>query len=313
MNLYIKKISTLAGVGVISILSTFQTFTNVDAALTKPTNYHIGFESISSAFYYTSSNGTSPTSIALFTRTADSSYFNYTHNFSSGQHSNTSNYDLPLGLDITMTFNRSNSSWTDASGAGFTGYYASDTKIGSNANVGSILSKTYFNFNNQTSNDYYLYIDFSTTGGSRQHFVLLNGQYYITYNNNNDFFVLNTAFTKVFIPSYSTLEFYSSTTSNALYFDAWYLQDVGLSSSFEAGYDAGELWGISQGYTDGYSDGLGNNPNVLLNGFQAMVGILVNFMLLILNLNVFGVSILSVFSIVALFVGFIWILKIIRG
>jgi hypothetical protein len=90
-----------------------------------------------------------------------------------------------------------------------------------------------------------------------------------------------------------------------MYLDAWYLKDLGESASWQAG--------ISQGYIDGYDDGLGNNPNVLLNGFQAMVGILVNFMLLILNLDVFGVSILSVFSIIALFIGFIWILKIIRG
>jgi hypothetical protein len=44
-----------------------------------------------------------------------------------------------------------------------------------------------------------------------------------------------------------------------------------------------------------------------------MVGILVNFFLMIVNLEVFGVSISSVFAIIVIFVGIIWTLKIIRG
>jgi hypothetical protein len=309
MNLYIKKISTLAGVGVISILSTFQTFTNVDAAITKPVDYDIGFESISSAFYYSSSNGSSPTSIALFTRTIDSPYFNYTHNFSSGQHSNTSNYDLPDGLDITMIFNRSNTSWTDASSAGFTGYYASDTKIGSDNLVGA-SSKLNLEFDNQTSNDYFLYLDISTTGSFQDRIFELH------YNNlriSDGYFnyVLlhtadNTTFMKFHLSSFSTLLIKSPDfETSQLYFDAWYLQDLGTSASYQEGYDLGEA--------EGYADGLGNNPNVLLNGFQAMVGILVNFMLMILNLEVFNISLMSLFSVIALFIGFIWVLKIVRG
>jgi hypothetical protein len=44
-----------------------------------------------------------------------------------------------------------------------------------------------------------------------------------------------------------------------------------------------------------------------------MIGILVNFFLMIVNLEVFGVSILSVFSVIVFFVGIIWFLKILRG
>jgi hypothetical protein len=89
----------------------------------------------------------------------------------------------------------------------------------------------------------------------------------------------------------------------------WYLQDLGVSAAYNAGFDAGEI----TGYDVGYATGLGNNPNILLNGFQAMVGILVNFFLMIVNLEVFGVSISSVFAIIVIFVGIIWTLKIIRG
>jgi hypothetical protein len=304
MNLYIKKISTLAGVGVISILSTFQSFKNVDAALTPPTDYDIGFESISSAFYYTSSNGTSPTSIALFTRSANGVYFDYTHNFSSGQHSNTTGYDLPVGLDITMTFNRSNTSWTDSSGAGFTGYYASDTKIGSDGNVGSTSDKMYFQFDNQTNKDYLLYFDILSTSGPVADFIFeYNSNQIQTYFSNIR--LTNSNMKIIYLPSYTNLTLYTVPVVGERYFDAWYLQDLGISASYQEGYDLGE--------TEGYADGLGNNPNVLLNGFSAMVGILVNFMLLILNLEAFGISILSVFGVLAFFVGVIWFFKLLRG
>jgi hypothetical protein len=44
-----------------------------------------------------------------------------------------------------------------------------------------------------------------------------------------------------------------------------------------------------------------------------MVGILVNFVLMIVNLEVLGVSILGIFSIILLFTTIVWVLKLIRG
>jgi hypothetical protein len=300
MNLYIKKISTLAGVGVISILSTFQSFTNVDAALTEPSNYDIAYTSVGGAFIMTAPGYTINSTYPLFTRTADSTYFNYTHNFSSGQHTNTSNFDLPEGLDITMTFNRSNTSWTDASSAGYTGYYATDTKIGSDGTVGAISNKVYLNFDNQSKYDYSLFLDMSSiTNGV--------GGNFLDYNSNIilDFYIKTLTLNNFYLPAYSSLTFYISSLSAARYFDAWYLEDLGTSTAYEQGFDIGEA--------EGYSDGLNNNPNVLLNGFSAMVGILVNFMLLIFNLEAFGISILSVFGVLAFFVGVIWFFKLLRG
>jgi hypothetical protein len=72
-------------------------------------------------------------------------------------------------------------------------------------------------------------------------------------------------------------------------------------------------YGQEIAYDDGYADGLGNNPNILLNGFQAMVGILVNFVLMIVNLSVFNISLLDIFAIIVLFTGIVWVLKLIRG
>jgi hypothetical protein len=138
----------------------------------------------------------------------------------------------------------------------------------------------------------------------------------------NLIFLANTNNHNLFyIPAFTTLTIDIWTGGNE-YFDAWYLQDLGVSDGYTQGLDVGYDDGYDVGYDDGfdadayaigYSNGLNNNPNILLNGFQAMVGILVNFALMILNLNVFGVSLLNIFGILALFVGLIWILKIVRG
>jgi hypothetical protein len=292
MNLYIKKISTLAGVGVISILSTFQSFTNVDAALTAPSSWD---------FKYTNEdfpgfklrNTTSVISTPQYTRTADGIYYNYTVDF-----------EVVSGLNITQTFNRSNTSWYQNGSV----WIPSAASVGSDNTVGSIQHKIYFKFHNQTQKNYLLKLDVSSTSIARYR-VQYNNDIVLT-NFDLQLFDINSSYlATIFIPAFTTTEIFRIESSLVQYFDAWYLEDLGISTA----YDEGQLVGYDEGFNEGYSAGLNNNPNVLLNGFQAMVGILVNFMLLILNLNVFGVSILSVFSIIALFVGFIWILKIIRG
>jgi hypothetical protein len=300
-----NKIFTLLGVFTLVGLTHSLTLKELNASLTAPASYDYGYVWSGSVQQYTSSNGTSPTSIALFTRTTDGAYYNYSHTFSnSGSHSNTANYDLPDGLDITMTFNRSNTSWTDASPS-YTGYYPTENKIGSSNAVGTISNKTYVKFDNQTNKDYYLYFDISSNAQFGNYQVVYNTQYLV--NNSTDLFytgTTNSTFLQFLIPSYYSFEIYRLATTASTYLDSWYLKDLGVSDSYDAGYDAG----LDDGYVQGQDD-----ADLLVTGFQAMVGILVNFVLMIVNLEVFGVSILSVFSILALFVGVIWILKIIRG
>jgi hypothetical protein len=297
----IKKLTTLVAVGIVSLLSTFQTPTKTEAALTAPASYDIKFSYWNSgglsAFRY-SRQDDSASIYPRFTRTTDGSYYNYTHTLTG-----TSSNLLGQGLDITMTFNRSNTVWTAASPSG---YYPTDTKIGSDNTVGSVLNKLYIKFNNQTANDFYVSIDISS-GGSDTYNFKLNDKGLFTYFSH--VYSYDGTLQQLYIPSYSTFEFYTDTTSSEKYFDAWYLQDLGVSDAYQTGYDNG----YNIGENDGYQDGLNNNPNILLNGFQAMVGILVNFFLMIVNLEVFGVSIMGIFSIVVLFVGIVWVLKLIRG
>jgi|688.fasta_scaffold225905_1 hypothetical protein len=293
-----NKIFTLLSLFTLVGLTHSLTLKDLNAALTAPASYDLNYQ-YDAVYEETFVLGTSSlgTFTPIYTRTSDGAYYNYSLTID-----NSDTSVLPLGLELTMTFNRSNTNWFSITG----GYLPADTKIGSNSSVG-VIRKSYLNFNNQTNKDYLLYFDFSSSANQ--------GHYYeVSYNTTDisnayiDGFLLatnSTNFTKLYIPSYTNFEIYSRDNSVSNYLDAWYLKDLGVSDSYDAGYEVGE--------DDGYADGLSNNPNVLLSGFQAMVGILVNFMLMILNLEVFGVSIMSVFGILALFVGVIWILKIVRG
>jgi hypothetical protein len=305
MNLNIKKLTALSGVSLLAFLSTFQPLTNADAALTAPASYDYSFQYNSSigAFNYTNPTGSGNTAIPNFLRFDSSGYYNYDHLLSIDGTSNPSNFSFPDGFDIRMKFNRSNTSWT----LGYpviSGYYPTDTKIGSDSTVGSV-NKLDFTFYNQTNKDYRLMIDFSSTG--------FNNNYQITYSTGVWYYmvgVFNTVVeNSILIPAFSTVTIYRFNSTSTVYFDAWYLQDLGVADSYTQGINDG----YDDAYDDGYAAGLGNNPNILLSGFQAMVGILVNFFLLILNLEVFNVSIMSVFSTLALFVGVIWFLKLVRG
>ena len=301
-----NKIYTLLSVFTLVGLTHSLTLKDLNAALTAPASYDINYQYNSSLSRFVIGSTSLGTIAPLYTLTADGAYNNYSATLTS---SSNSGGILPEGLDITMTYNRSNTSWQGVGPTPFQLWRPNDTKIGSNSSVGVIIDKVKLIFDNQTSKDYYLYLDLTTTNNTIV--------YEIKYNTNNysalyDRVLLYTnvgSFIKWVIPSFSQLTLGHESTDIPSYFDAWYLKDLGVSASYDAGYDAG----YDIGEADGYEDGLGNNPNILLSGFQAMVGILVNFMLMIINLEVFGVSILSVFSILALFVGVIWILKIIRG
>jgi hypothetical protein len=309
LNSYLSILAITCAVAV-PLLSANAHELPVQASLTAPASYDIGFNGIS----YTGINGASPTSVALFERTADGVYYNYYHRFRDtrlnpnhtlpaghGMHS-LSTYNLPTGLDITMEFNRSNTDWTIATP--YNGYYNTDTKIGSNNSVGSISNKIYLNFNNQTNKNYYLYLDVSSTAANRYanyriDNLLVGGifdQLLLAGSNN-----LN----RLYIPSYSSIILNYNSSSDQLYFDAWYLKDLGVSASYDAGYEVGE--------DDGYQDGLNNNPNVLINAAESLIGMFVNFIFIIFSLEIFGISILSIVGVLFGIVAIVWILKTIRG
>jgi hypothetical protein len=281
-----NKIFILLGVFTLVGLSHSLTLKDLNASLTAPASYNINYryDSVNDDTFKLGASSLG-TFAPFYTRTTDSTYYNYSTTID-----NSDSSILPLGLEITMTFNRSNTSWFLSSG----NYYPDENKIGSTNAVGSKIGKVDLVFDNQTNKNYRLYID--TTSMTQ---VFTN--YYV--NDilwDSDTYYLNTTFSNILIPTYTKIRLQLPETSGARYFDAWYLQDLGVSDSYDAGFDAGSIYA-------------NENADLLVTGFTAMVGILVNFVLMIVNLEVLGVSILGVFSIILLFTTIVWVLKLIRG
>jgi hypothetical protein len=272
----------------------------VQAALTQPSTFdyfyaHTGSNWALGDFYDEYGNPS-------YTRTADSTYFNYTTTINNSLYS-----DIPQGLEITMTFNRSNTSWSSTTG----GYIPTDTKIGSDNTVGTINDKYILQFNNQTTNDYILFLDISSTGGAIYNYYDINSQRYGGIEQGSGLAILLTHLynNRIFIPAYSNVIIKPTLSGSLRYLDAWYLKDLGVSASYEAGYDDG----YDVGETDGYQDGLTNNPNLLINAAESFIGMFVNFIFIIFTLDIFGVSILSIVGILFGIITIVWILKTIKG
>ena len=283
-------------------------FYNVDAALTAPTSYDIGFDGIGAGFAYTTA-GSSPSTIALFDRTADGVYYNYYHRFrdtrfgSGGMHSNIGNYNLPDGLDITMEFKRSNTSWQIATP--YSGYYSDDTKIGSNNAVGTLV-KFVYKFENLTPKNYKLFIDVSSGGGYAIEYFYDN----VSLGTSTYTFV-NSALQQFIIPSYSSVEFRSTSTAAARYLDAWYLQDLGVSASYQNGYDDAEA-DYDIGYDDGYADG--ESDMFLTGGLPGMISSIFDALTGIMNVVIFGSITLGGLMLFPLVVSlFVFIMKMVKA
>lgn len=281
MNLKFKKLYTTLGVGLLSALS-FAPTLNTEAALTAPASWTFKYTNQDFPGYKLRSQ-TAVITTPNYIRTADGAYYNYT-----------STFEVIQGLEVSQTFYRSNTTWYSTG----TYYVPSDSKIGSDNTVGSVSNKFYLKIDNQTSKEYYLYLDNSSTAPTTLSYLLING---LNVGAWPGFPVYGTnLYSNIFIPSYSYIEFYYSSTNESRYLDSWYLQDLGVSAAYEAGVD------------DGYIQGQ-DEADLLVTGFSAMVGILVNFVLMIVNLEVFGVSLMGIFAIVVLFTGIVWTLKLIRG
>jgi hypothetical protein len=248
----------------------------VQAALTPPASYD---------YSYQYSNWGESNTIFQYTQTPDGVYYNYT-----------STAELTYGLEVTHIFNRSNTNWEQVGSY----WYPDDTKIGSNNSVGTVANKISLKFDNNTSKDYLLYVDVSSTSGSVLVFNTSINTYSWNGQNNFNVFSLNT-----FYISAGTSVLLNRPASGAQsYFDAWYLKDLGVSLAYDAGYDAGE--------DAGYIDGL-ENSHFLITAVESLIGMFLNFTFIIFTLEIFGVNILMIIGALFGIIAITWILKTIRG
>ncbi len=190
------------------------------ASLTPPTTYDYSYTwNATASEQYLNVNGVD--SIPLYTRTADGVYWNYTNT--------TTVID---GFIVTHTFNRSNTAW-QASG---TNWKPDENRIGSDNTVGSLANKVYLKFNNQTNRDYNLFIDRSSSSGVDYYSLEINGSQY--YGPFNSFQLAASTMNRLYVPSFTDVVVRRDGISTAQYFDAWYLQDLGISDAWQNGYDA---------------------------------------------------------------------------
>jgi hypothetical protein len=292
-----NKIYTLLSVFTLVGLTHSLTLKDANALLTAPTTFHYSYrqsnvDTVSGNNWAIKNNGgTAFSTIPAYTQTYDGQYYDYVQ---------TSPTTIITGLSVSHTFNNSSTSWTNIVSNVFRPNNSANF-IGSDSSSGTTSNKLYIQFNNQTNKDYYLYIDLSSTGSSDRGYFITYDSLYLSNNTLDRFyFISQTTFLKLYLPSYVNITFSTQNVASSYYLDAWYLQDLGVSDAYQAGVDAG--------YIQGQDD-----ADLLITGFSAMVGILVNFVLMIVNLEVFGVSIMGIFAIVVLFTGIVWTLKLIRG
>lgn len=215
------------------------------AALPAPTSWDYAYKYNATAdeFQFTDYNETF-TNTPVYTRTADSTYFNYTY-------TGTALGNLPF--EVTLTFNRSNTTWKTYGG----GYTSDDTKIGSNNLVSSITEKFYISINNLTNDDYYIYLDTSSTEASTKNYLKLNNLYFAGWYDSNfrTFPAYNTYYNYLYLPAKTSIIFGTIATSNKQYLDSFYIKNLGLSASYTAGLNEG-LDNLDNAYAQGYADAL---------------------------------------------------------
>jgi hypothetical protein len=225
-----QQLMLVAMLSVGTALTTMGRIKPVSASLTPPASYDYSYTwNATASEQYLNVNGVD--SIPLYIRTIDGSHFNYV-----------STFDVIDGFQVTLRFNRSNTTWQSSG----TFYKPDEARIGSDNTVGTVARKWDFIFNNQTNKNYRLFTDFSSSPSSVSITSLYNNVPIGTNGNNTDSY-WNPLLETFYIPSYTTFNVHLNSGSFLNYFDAWYLQDLGISDSYQQGLDA-ETDGILTDY-----------------------------------------------------------------
>jgi hypothetical protein len=263
----IAAITTLSLILLIG-LSNNRNFTNANAYISEPTNYHYRYTASTPGVtgnWLVGTRGASGTGsttnasdIPTYTRVSDV----VEHKFNS--------YDLrkSRGLDVvpwpfltTVEFRFSNTSlWGSYGGLGVD-YYPITSSLDSSSTSTSTGAGPRFTIylDNTTDEDYVLYLDMSGNASNRSFSTLYNGNLY-TLNIGTS---LNTPsrneLISFLLPAGYNLLLTSAITISRTTIDAIYLQRLGVNPSYQIGYDtgfdngyeSGDRYGYAQGFVDG--------------------------------------------------------------
>jgi len=205
-------------------------------ALTAPTGYEYSYKRLDGDAFYTY-GGINGESLVYFTRSVDGSFYNY----SSGTFTP---FQWPTGFSISMTFQHSNTIWGYHSNVDK--YFPNDSNIGSDGSVGTV-DKFKVILTNNTSHDFNFILDTSSMSTSFFWFNT-NGVAFYHYQ-------YNLGLNEYYIPAFSSCSITDDANSSSSYFDAFYLDDLGVSTAYTNGYNAGYSAGYSAGYDDGFDYG----------------------------------------------------------
>jgi hypothetical protein len=96
-----------------------------------------------------------------------------------------------------------------------------------------------------------------------------------------------------------------TTFYNEGYSDAYF-------DGYDDGYEEGNLLGYNQGFNEGRDDAIDNNFT-LMGLIELIIGVVLSMVGWIINIEIFNISIIGILSTLAVGIGIIWLLKILRG
>lgn len=232
-----------------------------------------------------------------WSRTGSGPYNFYSEQVGDGEY-------LPKGMTERITI----TSYTGTYNYNGTYYWLTSDDIGSTT-ASSISSKVGLEFVNSGVYDYRIHVDLSASGGSRtysyQYSSVSSGLSMVDLETTT---ATHTSLDVLVVPAGTSLTYYNSATSSAVLLTAIYYEQLQTSTAISNNddddfYDAGLADGFDK-ELDGFT---------LLNGFESVVGIVLNVFFVVLGVEILGISLLDIFAVVFAVVGVIWILKLIRG
>jgi hypothetical protein len=233
-----KKILSMSAVVLVSVLSTFGTFSNV-LAVSPPDNYD------SSYIRENNPENSNALEWVIFNNLGYDNQFYYTREQLGSAYKYTGNYiDFYPGVDLKLIFTHPTTTFDAVSGSFFkpsnnTWYIGGDP-------VDVVGDQVYIELENASSKDFILYFDNDhTTNANTFWYYTLNGNYISNYGDDFLYTMSVSRLTSFYVPSSTTFVLKTAPSEFARFFNGIYLEDLGVSSAFEAGVDAGILWGGS--------------------------------------------------------------------